>query len=190
MNARTLLLLGLLCPFAALAAPPADKGPPACVPPPSCTPAPSTHRLYVPAGALSYGLPGSAFTVEARGLRWDSTDGTATLTIRRPLEYSGGDVTVSIFHQVLDDSGGDLAFAISPVSFNHLSGFETYGGELTTLVAVPEDPTALLEHEATLTTGTDGGYQWPPSGDWWYFEISRAGSFSGPLRLMSVAIDY
>lgn len=164
-------------------------GPPACVPPPGCTPATTLRRLHFPAGALSHGSPDSAFTMQARGLRWNSTDGTATLTLRRPLDYHGGDVALTLFHAVLDDSSGDIGFIVTPVSFNHGSSFETYGDELSELVAAPESPSTMLEHSAVLHSG-GAGYQWPPSGEWWYFEIRRAGSFTGPLQLMSVSIDY
>jgi len=57
------------------------------------------------------------------------------------------------------------------------------------MLAVPEDPTALVEQTTLLHAGAPG-YQWPPSGDWWYFEIRRTGTFTGPLRLMAVSIDY
>lgn len=189
------LSMVLLCAFAALpdiaaaAAPEGKSGPPACVPPPSCTPPATVRRLQFPAGALSYGSPDSAFTLQTRGLRWNSTDGTVTLTMRRPLDYSGGEVEFTLFHAVLDDSSGDIGFIVTPVSFNHGSSFETYGDELSELVPAPESPSTMLEHSAVLHSGATG-YQWPPTGEWWYFEIRRAGSFSGPLRLMAVSIDY
>jgi hypothetical protein len=198
MKVRSAVLgLSLLFSLVAWAASPgetaasvADKaGPPACVPPPSCVPAATVRRLQFPAGALSYGSPDSAFVLQARGLRWHSTAGTATLTLRRPLDYSGGEVEFTLFHAVLDDSSGDVGFIVTPVSFNHGSSFETYGDELTDIFAAPESPSSFLEHTAVLHAGTTG-YQWPPSGEWWYFEIRRTGSFNGPLQLMSVAIDY
>lgn len=164
-------------------------GPPGCTPPPHCSPASETRRLVFPAGSLSYGTPASSFSPQARGLRWDDTSGVVTMTIRRPPGYSDGPVTVSIFHELLEDSGGDIAFIVTPVSFNHLSSFETYGDELTNLVAGISGPGIMLEHSATLQAG-DHGYGWPPRGEWWYFEFRRAGSFSGKLQLMSVSIDY
>ncbi len=190
MKPGTLALgLSLWLLSAAASAAPAAAGPPACAPPPHCTPAATGHRLSFPAQALSFGTPDSAFTAHARGMRWENTDGVATLTIRRPLDYDGGEVTLSLFHEVLDDSAGDIAFIVTPVSFNNGSGFETYGDALTDLVAAPESLTILVEQSATLQSG-DGGYQWPPTGEWWYFEFRRSGSFEGPLRLMAVAIDY
>ena len=84
-----------------LGAPPADigRGPPACVPPPSCVK--PAQQLMFPADALSYGTPDGAFVRQTRGVRWESTAGIATLTIRRPADYDGGDVNFTLFHEVL-----------------------------------------------------------------------------------------
>jgi len=163
-------------------------GPPSCVPPARCEPA-TARRLSFPAEALSYGSPSTAFVAETRGMRWQSDAGTATLTIRRPIDYAGGEVRFSVFYEVLDDSSGDIAFGITPVSFNHGSSFETYGGELTNVLDAPESTTILFQQTATFAAG-EPGYQWPPTGEWWYFEIRRGGSFVGPIRLMAVSIDY
>ena len=82
---------------------------------------------------------------------------------------------------------GDLdtiGFAVTPTSFNHGSGFETYGGESTGLIAAGSGTI----HEQFVTFTFPGAYSL--GGDWWYFEISRAGDFEGKLRLMSVAVEY
>jgi hypothetical protein len=178
-------------PAGLLAAPPPGVGSarPVCAPPPHCAVDPAPQRLSFPAGTLSFGLPSSAFSIQARGLRWESRSGVASLTIRRPPDYDGSNVTVTLLHKFIGDDAGDIAFIVTPVSFNHNSGFETYGDELTSLLATPESPTIIYEQSAVLHAG-EPGYQWPPSGGWWYFEFRRSGSFDGPIELMAVSIDY
>lgn len=186
-NTCVAVLSGWLLAASVWAAPPEGRpGPPACVPAPHCTD--TAQRLSFPANALSRGSPDAAFVTESRGVRWIGDDGIATLAIRRPLDYADGEVTLSLLYEVLDDSGGDLAFIVTPVSFNDGSGFETYGDELTDLAAAT-GPGILQQRSAVLQAGA-AGYQWPPTGEWWYFELRRSGSFVGPLRLMSVALDY
>ncbi len=159
------------------------KTPPPCLPgTPAC--AKYKHRLTYPAHALSFG--NAPFVLHPRGVNWPSNTGAMSLTLRRPLDYAGGKVRLTLFHQILDDSAGDLRFNITRVTLNHGNSFETYGGESTNTVAAPENPTILLQQTAIIEPGNG----WNPNGDWWYLEITRGGSFAGGLRLMSVAVDY
>jgi len=183
-----LLYLAALGVAAAQTTKPAPPGPPACLPPGLCSATP-LRRLSFPAAALSFGSPVAAFTFEARGVRWQAGSGVATLTLRRPADYANGSLSVSVFYEVLDDGAGDLLFSIAPVSFSHGNSFETYGDAATELLPAPGSPTILYQQTAQFSAGGPG-YQWPPSGDWWYFEIRRGGSYAGPIRLMAVALDY
>jgi hypothetical protein len=194
MNARyTVLGMALICSVPAVsastnAAQAPRHGPPACVPAPHCS-GETTRRLYFPAQSLSYNPDWSA-TAEFRGLRLPA-GGAVSLSLRRPPDFDDGPITLRILHEVIDDGPGDIWFSITPTGFNHGTSFETYGGVATDIRDAPETLTIVYEHTAELFQGdADGGYGWPFALDWWYFEIARQGSFSGPIRLMSVAIDY
>lgn len=155
---------------------------------------PYKHRMSFPAGALSY-FPGSTITQHGDGLDWDGPGGTVTLTVRRPLDYSGGNVRVTLFHYVAmggdgSTSYGDISFGITPVSFRHGSFFETYGGVATDSVRAPLDGDVLLEQSAVIHPTGEAPLG---TGDWWYFSINRiglSGAFSGKLLLMAVSLDY
>jgi HAMP domain-containing protein len=130
-----------------------------------------THRISFPAQAL-----GRANTADF------------AVTIRKPREYAGGRVRVTMFFQAPDDPIEDttVSFNVTPVSLNDGSGFETFGS-----VATEERPkpgiTVVEQRSATLKPGTSFGSF---DGDWWYFEIGRGGTYTGRVRLFSVSVEY
>lgn len=189
MNMRTIwlsvLLAGVTLSAGAqqTAAPPElQKQPPICAPGGDCTK--YKHRLTYPAHALSYA--NGTFALHQRGVNWLDEQGAMSLTLRRPLDYAGGKVRLTLFHQVLDDSEGTIAFHVTPVTFNHGNSFETYGAVATNLLPAPLTLTILLQQSAVIEPGNG----WSPDGNWWYLEIGRGGTFTGGLRLMSVAVEY
>lgn len=143
------------------------------------------HRISLPAHALSFG-PSAAFTTHARGVNWLADTGVMSLTLRRPLDYSGGKVRVTLFHQVMSDQPGDIQFLVTPVTLKHGDSFETYGSIGSDILPAPQTLTIVLQQTVVIPPGN--GFS--PSGDWWYFDIVRQGGHAGPLRIMSVAIDY
>ncbi len=144
------------------------------------------HVLSFPAHALSQSSFGT-FGLHTRGVEWTGGSGAMSLTMRRPKDFTGDQVRLLLFYEVADDSAGQIQFNVTPVSLKHGSGFETYGAFSTVPIDAPESPT-ILHERAVLITGGNG---WNPAvGPWWYFEISRPGSFQGKLRLMSVALEY
>ncbi len=176
-----LALIASLACSAVVAAPPPHAG--ACViGAPGCKHQP--HRLMYPVHALSFGNGG--FSLHPRGVNWANNNGAMTLTLRRPLDYDGGDVTVTLFYQLTSDEIGDITFHITPVTMHHGSGFETYGAVASNTVVASGDPTMVLEQSAVIPPGN--GFS--PDGDWWYLEIGREGTYNLGLRMMSVAIDY
>ncbi len=145
------------------------------------------NRISFPAQAL--GRANTAdFEVTTRGVEWIGPSANMSLTIRKPREYSGGRVRLTMFFQAPDDPIEEttVSFTVTPVSLNDGSGFETYGA-----VATEERPkpgiTVVQQRSATLKPGTSFGSF---NGDWWYFEISRGGTYTGRLRLFSVSVDY
>ncbi len=144
-------------------------------------------QLVFPAQALSYSTFNNAFVASIRGMDWVDPTGYATLTIQRPKNYTdGGNVRITAFYQVLDDSGGTQAITVTPVNLRSGGSFETYGGVAGEAIDVPESPTALVAQSVTIGSGL--GFR--QSGDWWYFEIGRNGTFVGRVRLMSLTVEY
>ena len=109
-----------------------------------------------------------------------------SLTLRRPKDYTGGKVRLTFFHQVLSDDDGTIVFNVTPVTFNHGNSFETYGAIATNSLPSPLTLTILLQQSVVIEPGNG----WSPDGNWWYFEISRGGTFPSGRRLMSVSVEY
>ena len=147
---------------------------------------PYKHRMSFPAGTLSY-FPGSTITQHGDGLDWNGPGGSVTLTVRRPLDYSGGNVRITLFHYVPMEADGDISFGITPVAFSDGNFFETYDGVSTDSAPAPLAGDVLLEQSAVIPPTGLGPFA---EGDWWYFTIGRNGAFSGKLRLMAVSLDY
>ncbi|GAB3344321.1 hypothetical protein [Marilutibacter aestuarii] len=186
-----LVALPLLAALAAHAAPsgqatyePGHGTPPAATLRPPL-PAKPARRISLPAHALAFG-PSAAFAPHARGVTWLADTGVMSLTLRRPLDYAGGKVRVTLFHQVMSDQAGDIQFVVTPVTLNHGNSFETYGSIGSDILPAPQTLTIVLQQTAVIPPGN--GFS--PIGDWWYFDIVRQGGHAGPLRIMSVAIDY
>lgn len=146
---------------------------------------PFRDSISFPAHALSRSTFGN-FALHTRGVDWTGEQGAMSFTMHRPKGYvTGKQVRLRLAYDIPGD--GDLAsigFAITPTSFNHGSGFETYGGESTGLIQAGSGTI----HEQSVTFSFPGAYSL--GGDWWYFEIDRVGDFAGKLRLMSVAVEY
>jgi hypothetical protein len=142
------------------------------------------HLLTYPAHSLSFG--NGTFTLHPRGVNWADNTGAMTLTLRRPPDYNGGKVRLTLFHQVLSDEAGDIVFHLTPMTFNHGNSFETYGAISTNTLQAPMTLTILLQQSAVIEPGNG----WNADGDWWYLEIGRAGTYHQGLRLMSVAVEY
>jgi hypothetical protein len=146
---------------------------------------PYANLVSFPAHALSWSTSGG-FALQTRGVDWTGTSGVMSFTMHRPNAYVAGNrVRLRLVYEIPGDGDGDsIGFSVTPTSFHHGSGFETYGGEATGLI--PAGSGTI--HEQSVTFTFPGAYTL--SGDWWYFEIARAGEFAGKLRLMSVAVEY
>ena len=73
----------------------------------------------------------SPVSPDGGGLRWEfNVGGGSIMTIRSPLDYSGGDVKFYIFFQTTTESDGIVDFSMWPVSFNS-GGFQYDPGSIT-----------------------------------------------------------
>ncbi len=141
------------------------------------------RRISFPAGSLLH--TATPFTAHPRGINWPQPGGYLTLTLRRPLDVStDARVRITVVYEVYGGGDGDIILNLTPIAFHHLSGFETYGSvPFETRVASSGN---LMEQSIEVPSG----FGFSPNGDWWYFEIGRAGSFPDGIRVMAVAIDY
>ena len=147
-----------------------------------------TRQLTYPAHALARGA-GAEFALHPRGVNWLQPMGTMSLTVRRPKDYAGGRVRVTLFYQVVTDEPGTLGFHLTPMTFNSGNNFETYGAIGTGTQPAPETVGTLLSSSTTIQP--DNGWA---DGAWWYIEVQRIGTgqggFAGALRMMSVSLEY
>jgi hypothetical protein len=144
-------------------------------------------RLSFPAHALSRSATRS-FSLHQRGVNWLNATGAMSLTIHRPPRYRGGSVRLSIMHEVAPIEAGTISFSVTPISFSDGASFETYGGVSTEVRNAPESNQNLFEQSAVLVPGASGIGSF--NGDWWYFEITRGGTYAGATRVMAVDLKY
>ncbi len=144
-------------------------------------------RLSFPAHALSRSNTRS-FSLHQRGVNWLNKSGAMSLTIHKPLGYRGGSIRFSLTHEVAPIDAGTIAFAITPISFSDGASFETYGSKLTDVRDAPESNQNLFEQSVLLTPSRDGIGSFKK--DWWYFEITRSGTYAGSTRMMAVDLKF
>lgn len=185
-NARKLLAPSLGAALCLLMAVPASAIPPIVRPIPRlCAPigpcAVYPRRLVIPAEALGRS---AGFTAVTRGLRWSGT-GTVSFAIPRPLDYRGGPVRVVVFHYIPGDAEGTVGFNFTPVSLRAGGGYETYGGNTTTVVPANSD----THYEQWSRLAPEGG-GFSGGGAWWSVEINRTGTFEGDTVLLTVLVEY
>lgn len=168
--------------IAMLLAAPAQAAPPECTPAGDCTA--YKNRVTFPANALSYGY--AAFTLNPQGVNWPGGTGTMSLTVRRPINFNGNKVRLTVVYQTTSGETGTLAFGVTAIAFHHGSGFETYGGFVSNVFDVPGDSTGLYEQSVVV----EPGQGWVPGGPWWYFQINRLGTHVDTLLVMAVVLEY
>lgn len=138
------------------------------------------RRLVIPAEAL--GRTG-AITPTGRGLSW--TNGMASFAIPRPLDYRGGPVRVVLFHYIGGDAEGTVGYALTPVNLHAGGGYETYGGNVTSVAPANSD----THYEQWTRLAPEGG-GFSGAGAWWSVEIQRIGTFTGNNVLLTVLVEY
>ncbi|MFZ5890593.1 MAG: hypothetical protein ACOY0T_05940 [Myxococcota bacterium] len=145
-----------------------------------------TRTYAIPAGALSYDHSHSGdFVQVANGINWGASAGSMTATVPRPRDHAGGSVNVRLFFMFATDQAGTLAFAVTPMTYDSGNNFETYGSQATPTMNAPESLGSVYALSVTIEPGNGWG-----DGDWWFFRLSRQGTFPGAVRLMSMGVDY
>ncbi len=150
---------------------------------------PSIKRtVSISANALSHNT--ATITPESDGLLWKATySGGASVTIKAPADYAGGDVNFYIFFKTKSATEGKVAFFLRPTS--NSSGDGTV------------DPGSLNSDEPVDVSGKIGfgtvyqqSFVIPEdkiSGDWWFTGIQREGqgaTYPDDVLVRGVAFEY
>ncbi|GAB3752706.1 hypothetical protein [Lysobacter olei] len=168
---------------AAVTIAPVHAAPAECTPAADCTV--YRNRVTFPANALPYG-PASAFALNIQGLDWVGLGGSLSLTVRRPLDFKGNKVRLTVVYQATSGNDGTNAFGVTAIGFRHGNAFETYGGTLSNVLDIPPNGDQLWEQSVVLQPGEG----WDPAAPWWHFQIGRQGTYDDNLRVMAVTLEY
>ena len=145
--------------------------------------------ISIPAGAMSYGNTSSPVSPDFGGLRWEcNVGGGATITIKAPLDYSGGDVKFHIFFQTTTDAAGIVDFFIRPISFDP-GGFQYDPGSINgNSVPVSGKDGFGNFYQQTFVIPADRMGK-----SWWYTSIQRQGvaaTYSDDVIVFGAAFEY
>jgi hypothetical protein len=147
------------------------------------------RTISIPAHALGKSPSSTVITEEALGLRWQQDySSPAFIVIRKPSNYSGGDVELSIFFETTTSTAGVVAFFIRARSANHGDGFFDAGSINSTGIDV--------SGQAGFGTLYEQNFTIPESdllNDWWIISIQRQGTgstYSDDVIVASVALTY
>ncbi len=152
---------------------------------------PETNNIVsIPAFALAISPTSSNISENPNGLLWKQTfSGGANLTLKKPGDYSGGDVEFSLFFTTTTSASGVVDFFIRPTSLNHGEGRVDPGSISSTGgVAVSGGLGFGTVYEQRITIPADRLTK-----DWWRVSIQREGTsstYSDDVVLMSVALTY
>ena len=147
------------------------------------------RTLSIPAHALSVAPSGTIITPTALGLQWQRNfQAGARFFVHRPSDYSGGDVTFSIFFQTTSETAGVVDFFIRPDSFNSGEGFEDIINLSASGVSVSGRAGfgTLYEQQFTIPASR-------LAGDWWTSNIQREGetsTYMDDVIVLAVALQY
>jgi hypothetical protein len=156
-----------------------------------------TRTLSFPAVALSHisNNPAidSIITNFSIGLSWqsDARKG-ASLTLRKPADYVGGDVTFRIFFLTTTPRTAKVQFFIRPRSFASGEGF----ADAIEISSAPVDVSGALGTFGIPGTLYEQSILIPGSRltkDWWVITIQRQGSaetYSDTVLVLGVAVEY
>ncbi len=147
------------------------------------------RTLSFPAHSLSIEPTQTIITENSLGLAWqqDFHHG-AYLMIRKPSNYTGGDVEFSILFQTLTETAGVVDFFIRPRSVNHGEGYFDASSVNSTGISVSGKVGFGTMYEQIFTIPENSF-----TNDWWILTIQRQGSestYPDGVIVTSVALTY
>lgn len=154
----------------------------------------STAVISIPASALGLntGSLGLYYDRHVNGVRWYSDfRGSAGFTIKKPLDYSGGDVTVTILFETTTDASGFVAIFMRPTSFSSGSLVNDPGSVSGDVVTISGSNRTLYEQSITIPASR-------LQNDWWTSSLQRRGSsgvsnpetYTDDVIVRAVALEY
>jgi len=154
---------------------------------------PATRTLSFPAAALSHITNDPAIegiiTNFSSGLLWQANFRKgASLTLRKPIDYAGGDVTFRIFFQTTTPTAGKVQFFIRPRSLNSGDGlFDVASISATPVNVVGSSGFGTMYEQPIVIPGSS------LTKGWWYTVIQRQGSdetYKDNVIVFGVAFEY
>lgn len=149
---------------------------------------PTTHVLSFPAGALAGSMQvGSTVCTwdNNGGINWtQSYNGSARVVIKKPDNYSGGDVTLKIFFYAGSNATGVVDFFIRAGSFD--DGDNPSSGLSSTDTG---NKNVSQGYHTEIETITEDKLQ----KEWWVISMQRKGTastYTDPVVLKSIALEY
>ncbi len=142
-----------------------------------------------PANTLAFRPGGSIITPNRYGLQWqqDYSSG-ASLALKKPAEYTGGEVELSLFFMTSTDAEGVVKFFIRPNSFDSGDGLFDISSIKNDGVKVSGREGFGTLYEQTIIIPAERLEK-----DWWRIGIQREGSgstYTDDIMLISVALTY
>lgn len=148
------------------------------------------RNISLSAGALAETNTSSdVITRVAGGLRWQATyNESALICIKKPDDYAGGDVDLTIFFRAPYVATGVVDFFIRPRSFNTGDNFTDASSINSEGVSVTVSGGFGVVEAQTFVTPADRLEK-----DWWYITIQRDGdeeTFTEDLIVVAVDLEY
>jgi hypothetical protein len=144
------------------------------------------RTISIPARAMAYsGL--TPISTDGSGLLWSFTySGGASLTIKAPADYAGGNVTFHIFFRPTTATAGIVNFFIRPVSYDSGESIFDPGSVNGDSVTVSGSALNIYEQVFTISAAR-------MTKDWWHTGIQRQGTdatYSDDVVVYGVAYEY
>jgi hypothetical protein len=150
---------------------------------------PTKQTSYtVPAQALN--ISGAAPSRTGEGVVWtNSFSGGANLTIARPKDWAGGNVTYRILFEAPELSTGNVRFFIRPSGWNNGNlYFSVNQTSISTNTVALDGERRMRELVVTIPAARLSGKAW------WYITLQRdsdvASAFGGSVNVHSVSLNY
>ncbi len=145
-----------------------------------------TRTISVPSSAFAYNPSSTIITPFALGLMWTKNyENAATFAIKKPADYTGGNVIFNIFFESTTDNAGDVAFFIRPRSFDSGNLYEDVAAIQGTKVQISANRIVY-----TQTIYIDSSRM---TKDWWYISIQREGhgdTYPDSVVVIGAALEY
>jgi hypothetical protein len=140
------------------------------------------RTIAIPARAMAHS-DAAAVTPYTYGIEWGAA--SLSVTVPAPKDYAGGTVVFRAFFR-FGGAGeeGTFNIAVTPMAYSSGNDLETYSSYSTPTMSSTGNINNMYELSLDIIPEYWG------TGDWWFFRVSRGGTFPANIRLMSIGLDY